>query len=93
MTLWRMPLTSCIYKATDTHSEYLILSAVPLRQWLYERASMLCYYVHCPSCITRNEGYVYSRSKKTVETLVSGVILSTAIYRAFRNVLRDYKHL
>jgi hypothetical protein len=34
-----------INKATDTHSEYVILVAFPLQQWLYERASMLsCTY-------------------------------------------------
>ena len=28
-------------KATDTHSEYVILIAVPPHQWLHERASLL----------------------------------------------------
>jgi len=32
-----------IPKATDTHSEYVIYMACPLRRWLNERASMLCY--------------------------------------------------
>jgi len=32
-------------KATDTHSEYVILIAFPPRQWLHERAPMLrCRY-------------------------------------------------
>ena len=30
-----------ILKATNTHSEYVILSAFPLPQWLHERAPML----------------------------------------------------
>jgi len=30
-------------KATDTHSEYVILIAFPLQEWLHERALMLCY--------------------------------------------------
>jgi hypothetical protein len=30
-----------ITKAVDTHSEYVIIIAFPLRQWLRERTSML----------------------------------------------------
>jgi len=30
-------------KATNTHSEYVILIAFSLQQWLHERASMLRY--------------------------------------------------
>jgi len=29
MTIWRMGIACWITKATDTHSEYLILTAVP----------------------------------------------------------------
>ena len=37
-----------IPKATNTHSRYVIIIAIPLHQWLYERASMLRYtYVGC----------------------------------------------
>ena len=32
-----------IIKATNTHSEYVILVAFPLQQWLRERVSMLRY--------------------------------------------------
>jgi len=33
---------------TNTHSEYVILIAFPLQQWLHERASMLRYtYIGC----------------------------------------------
>jgi hypothetical protein len=33
-------------KATDTHSEYVILTAFPLQQWLHERVSVLrCRYI------------------------------------------------
>jgi len=30
-----------ILQATNTHSKYVILIAVPLQQWLHERASVL----------------------------------------------------
>ena len=36
MKIWRM-------RFADTHSEYVMLVAFPLQQWLHERASMLRY--------------------------------------------------
>ena len=42
--IWRMRLACWIPKATNTHSEYIILIVFPQQQWLHERASMLpCY--------------------------------------------------
>jgi hypothetical protein len=37
MTIWRMRIVCWIHKATDTHSEYVILIAFPQQQWLNER--------------------------------------------------------
>jgi len=39
-----------ITKAADTHSEYVILIALPWQKWLLECASVLHLYVHCLSC-------------------------------------------
>ena len=48
MTLWRMRFACWIPKAMDTHSEYVILIALPLQKWLHEHFSILCYtYVVC----------------------------------------------
>ena len=48
MTIWRMRITCWIPKATNTHSEYVILITFPLQQWLQERPSMLRYtYIAC----------------------------------------------
>ena len=48
MTLWRMCIACFISKATDTHSEYVVLIAVPLQQYLHERTSMLRHwYIAC----------------------------------------------
>ena len=45
--MWRMRFACCVAKATDTHSEYVILIAFP-PQWFRERASVLCYtYIAC----------------------------------------------
>jgi hypothetical protein len=43
MTIWRMRIACWIPKATNTHSEYVILIDFPMQQWLPERASMLRY--------------------------------------------------
>jgi len=48
MTMLRMRIARLIPKTTDTHSEYVIVIAFPLRQWLHEFASMLSYtYIAC----------------------------------------------
>ena len=39
----RMRVAYWITKATDTHSEYVILISFPRQQWLRERASILRY--------------------------------------------------
>jgi hypothetical protein len=46
--IWRVRCACWVIKAKNTHSEYVIIIAFPLQQWLHERASMLCLYEHCP---------------------------------------------
>ena len=41
MTIQHMCFVCWITKAADKHSEYVILSAFPLQQWLHKCASML----------------------------------------------------
>jgi hypothetical protein len=43
MTIWRMRVAFWISKAINTHSEYLILIAFLVQQWLHELAYMLRY--------------------------------------------------
>jgi hypothetical protein len=60
MIIWRMGIACWIPKAKNTHSQYVILVAFPLQQWLQERASILRYtYIarlvkkcHNPICHT-----------------------------------------
>jgi len=48
ITTWRIRIACWIPKATNTHSQYVILTVFPLQQWLHERASMLSYmYTAC----------------------------------------------
>jgi hypothetical protein len=44
--IWRMRIACWMPKATNTHSEYAILIAFPLQQWLRERGRMLR-HTHC----------------------------------------------
>jgi hypothetical protein len=43
MTIWRMRIACLITKATNTHSEYVILAAFLQQQLLQKRASILRY--------------------------------------------------
>jgi len=43
LTTWRMRIPCWMTKATNTQSQYIILIAFSLQQWLHERASLLCY--------------------------------------------------
>jgi hypothetical protein len=36
--IWGMRFASWIHKATDIHSEYVIIIAFPLQRWSHERA-------------------------------------------------------
>jgi len=48
MTIWRMRISLCLPKATNTHSQYVILVAFPLQQWLHDFTSILRYtYIVC----------------------------------------------
>jgi hypothetical protein len=59
MTVRRMRSACWIMNATNTHSEYVILSAFPLQQWLYERASMLRHtYIACIFCCSERTEYL-----------------------------------
>jgi hypothetical protein len=43
MTIWRIRIACWIPKAIDIHSEYIILIASPLQQWVQEHASVVRY--------------------------------------------------
>ena len=50
MIKWCMRFASWISKATNTHSEYVILIAFPRQEWLHNGPSNVALYVHCLSC-------------------------------------------
>jgi hypothetical protein len=49
--IWCMSFACWITKATNTQQEDMVLTAFPLPQWLCERVSVLCLYIHCLSCL------------------------------------------
>ena len=56
MAIWRMRVACWVPKATNTHSEYVILIALPLQQRWHERTSLrytyqLCVLLLVTSCI------------------------------------------
>jgi hypothetical protein len=61
-TIRRMCCACWTTKATEKHSEYVILIALPREQWLHERASVLRYtYTAYLVCFTlsRKTGSIY----------------------------------
>jgi hypothetical protein len=56
MTIWHMRIACWEPKPTNTHSQYAILIAFPLQQWLNERASMLRLSRQCRSCSWSSRG-------------------------------------
>ena len=43
LTVWGMRIAVWMLKATNTHSEYVLLIVFPLQQWLHERALLLLF--------------------------------------------------
>ena len=51
MIIWRMRIACWVPKATNIHSECVLVIAFRLQQWLHEGSSMLRYtYIACPRC-------------------------------------------
>jgi hypothetical protein len=49
VTIWHVCIACWLSKATNTHSQYVLLIVFPLQQWLTQRASMLRYT--CAACL------------------------------------------
>jgi hypothetical protein len=55
MTKWSTRIACWIPKATNTHSEYVILISFPLQKWLHASSSILryLYIAHCVNNMTK----------------------------------------
>jgi hypothetical protein len=62
MAIWRMLIACWIAKATNIQSEYTYCESVialPLQQWLYERASVLRYtYITCLFRLKNSKSFI-----------------------------------
>jgi len=61
VTVWSMRGACRVTKATDTHTECVIITAFPLQQWLHAHTSILrCTYIACHNqdalCLLRGTG-------------------------------------
>jgi hypothetical protein len=45
MAIWRMRIACWVPKAANTHPVYVVLLALPLRQWLHESVSIVRYSI------------------------------------------------
>ena len=76
MAVWRMRISCCILKATNTHIQYVTFTAFPLQQWLQERTSLMVYpYVVC--LVTAST--VYQGNIQSASLLV--ICMQTCIHR------------
>ena len=57
MAIGRMLFSCWILKASDTHSEHVMLIAFPRQQWLHEHAQISHLHVYCLSCCTLHLRY------------------------------------
>ena len=80
MTIWRMRIACWLPKTTNTYSEYVILIACPLQQWLCQRASMLLYtYIDSP---------VYVALKKTFDIAATFSADQSLFIQRYNSVLQ-----
>jgi hypothetical protein len=70
MNVRRMRIARWIPKATGTHSEYVILFAFPLQQWLTRTLLSVTLYVHRLSCLL-----VFVRSNCVIVQMKSFIVL------------------
>jgi hypothetical protein len=74
MTIWRMRIACWIPKATNTHTDCVVIIAFPLQQWLYERASLLRYTYSSVPVLSLN---VFPVSPSNTQTVRNTPIATT----------------
>jgi hypothetical protein len=69
----------CMLVTTNTNPEYVILTAFPLQQWLYERASM----IGCPILI-------FTQNIQEISRRFIGIVNSVSTMGARRNTCFNF---
>ena len=71
MRIWLKCIVCWIPKATNTHSECVILTAFSLQQWLYKRGSMLRYtYIACQFLFSTEARNAWSFTSTRIYVLI-----------------------
>jgi len=86
-TIWRIRIACWITKAASTNTEYVILTAFPLRKWWHERVSILRY--KCIACLVNflyNTGDVNSADKNWFQIIPFQFIRSSCLYKKITRV-------
>jgi hypothetical protein len=71
LTIWRMRIACRIPKFINTDSQYVILIAFPLQQWLLESASMLCNISIASTVVISETECVYCAVPAEIEGIFS----------------------
>ena len=66
MAIQHMRITCWIPKATNTHSQYVILTAFPLQQWVIERVNVRLYFTYIASLFISVDRSVVSKTANNV---------------------------
>ena len=87
MTIWRKRVTCWLHNVTNTHSEYIIISAFPLEHWLHESAPLLRYtYTAC--LVVLEMACVYCVVRTACLITVPANLNKVALRRVFLLVIR-----
>ena len=92
--IWRVRFARWIPKATNTHSEYVILIAFQRQQWLRERASVLHLYLHRPSWnLAQARGRSHVKVRDTLRDPLAGNIQVLSLNLPSHPVATIWYHL
>jgi len=93
MTVWRVLFACWITATTNTHSEYVILTAFPQQQWLNKRVSLLHY-----TCILPRAFDSYNKQLFDCRTLpgqrgtIGDIETELSFVRVKRSFKKEIKH-
>ena len=79
MTVWRLRVACSITKATNTHSEYVIITAFSWQQWLREHVSMLRFTCTHMACLVYGDHELCSLCGRKHIFNGSGIVMSPSV--------------
>ena len=89
ITIRRMRIECWISKATNTHAQYVILMAFPLKTMVARTHLSITLYVHCLSCYTYKDNLEVQKCVKPSLRLAS---LDQSIHYLLLQMSQFYQH-